>query len=73
MKYINYFVYLTIVVALIPISLFYFSYKTKVGRIDKKEIIDKLGKYTLSPDGKEAYNEGALKRANIEILINHSN
>ena len=41
MKYINYFVYLTIVVALIPISLFYFSYKTKVGRIDKKEIIDK--------------------------------
>ena len=40
MKYINYFVYLTIVVALIPISLFYFSYKTKVGRIDKKEIID---------------------------------
>ena len=41
---------------------------SKYNLMTKKEIIDKLGKYTLSPDGKEAYNEGALKRANIEIL-----
>ncbi|WP_413533024.1 hypothetical protein [Empedobacter brevis] len=40
MKYINYFVYLTIVVVLILVSILYFSFKTKVGRIDKNEIID---------------------------------
>ena len=40
MKYINYFVYLTIVAVIILASIIYFSFKTKVGRIDKKEIID---------------------------------
>ncbi|WP_334125915.1 hypothetical protein [Empedobacter brevis] len=40
MKYINYFVYLTIVIAIILASILYFSFKNKVGRIDKKEIID---------------------------------
>ena len=40
MKYINYFVYLTIVAVIILASIIYFSSKTKVGRIDKKEIID---------------------------------
>ena len=40
MKYINYFVYLTIVAVIILASILYFSFKTKVGRIDKKEIID---------------------------------
>lgn len=41
MKYINYFVYLTVIAALIFSAIIYFSFKTKVGRIDKKEIIDK--------------------------------
>ena len=40
MKYINYFVYLTVIAALIFFVIIYFSFKTKVGRIDKKEIID---------------------------------
>ncbi len=40
MKYIDYFVYLTIVAVIILASIIYFSFKTKVGRIDKKEIID---------------------------------
>ena len=41
MKYINYFVYLTIVAVIILASIIYFSFKTKVGNIHKKEIIDK--------------------------------
>ena len=41
MKYINYFVYLTIVAMIILASIIYFSFKTKVGNINKKEIIDK--------------------------------
>lgn len=41
MKYINYFVYLTIIAALILSAIIYFSYKTKIGNIDKNEIIDK--------------------------------
>ncbi len=40
MKYINYFAYITVVTALILASIIYFSFKTKVGNIDKKEIID---------------------------------
>ena len=40
MKYINYFVYLTIIAASFLAVIFYFSLKTKVGSIDKKESID---------------------------------
>ncbi len=34
----------------------------------KEELVKKLGKYTLSPDGKSPYAEGCLSRVNIEIL-----
>lgn len=40
MKYINYFVYLTIIAAIIFSAIIYFSSKTKIGNINKKEIID---------------------------------
>ena len=40
MKYINYFVYLTIALTILLATAIYFSFKTKVGRIDPKEIID---------------------------------
>ena len=40
MNYINYFVYLTIILLITFISILYFSFENKVGRIDEKEIID---------------------------------
>lgn len=40
MKYINYFVYLTIFLAIIVGAIFYFSDKTEVGNINKRDIID---------------------------------
>jgi DNA (cytosine-5)-methyltransferase 1 len=36
--------------------------------MEKKEIVDKLSQYTLSPDGKNPYKEGSLNRLNIEVL-----
>jgi hypothetical protein len=40
MKYINYFFYLTIIAGVILTGIIYFSFQSKVGRIDHKEIID---------------------------------
>ncbi|MEG0930581.1 hypothetical protein [Algoriella sp.] len=59
MKYINYFVYLTIVAVIILASILYFSFKTKVGRIDKKEIIDQGTSFEpCSSTIYEYYNDG---------------
>ena len=59
MKYINYFVYLTIVVVIILTSIIYFSFKTKVGKIDKKEIIDQGTSFEpCSSTIYEYYNDG---------------
>lgn len=41
MKYINYFLYLSLILTIVPISVFYFSLKSKVGKIEQSEIIDK--------------------------------
>lgn len=37
-------------------------------KMDKIEIVNKLSKYTLSPDGKAPYKEGTLSRSNITVL-----
>ena len=59
MKYINYFVYLTIVAVIILASIIYFSFKTKVGKIDKKEIIDQGTSFEpCSSTIYEYYNDG---------------
>lgn len=41
---------------------------SKYDLLTKDEIANKLEHYTLSPDGKEAYKEGTLRRLNIEVL-----
>lgn len=38
-------------------------------KMNKLELVEKLGKYTLSPDGKEPYKNGNLKHMSRELLM----
>lgn len=40
----------------------------RYSKMSKQELVDKLSKFTLSPDGKTPYNKGTLARTNIEVL-----
>lgn len=53
MKYINYFVYLTIFLVIIVGAIFYFSDKTEVGNINKRDIIDQ--NTTFKPCSSDIY------------------
>lgn len=41
---------------------------SKYNDMGKEELVEKLSSYCLSPDGKDPYKEGGLKRNNIEML-----
>ncbi|SFN55909.1 hypothetical protein SAMN05421738_11511 [Algoriella xinjiangensis] len=58
MKYINYFVYLTIFLVIIVGAIFYFSLKTEVGNINKRDIIDQNTAFEpCSSDIYQYYND----------------